>query len=108
MGFFKKDTVEETVTTDKEFKYGTNHLFITNNGYLMLNNGYTQFRIYLKHIDTVVYYTQDQTSSINGSIALNIVGQGVVLGSVYVTNSGFLKDQLQDWLIARIEEYKDK
>ncbi|EEM16203.1 hypothetical protein COM13_28410 [Bacillus pseudomycoides] len=86
--------------TDNKFTWKNNVIEITEDGYLLTSGIIGIVRIPVRHIETVTYTMNPLKPSID--IDINLIGKGVVLGKIIVGMD--LKDEVQDWLLERIEE----
>jgi len=89
--------------TDNKFTWKNNVIEITEAGYLLTSGiiGIVGIvRIPVRHIETVTYTMNPLKPSID--IDINLIGKGVVFGKIIVGMD--LTDEVQDWLLERIEE----
>ncbi|MBD5797722.1 hypothetical protein BHU24_18635 [Bacillus pseudomycoides] len=89
--------------TDNKFTWKNNVIEITEDGYLLTSGiiGIVGIvRIPVRHIETVTYTMNPLKPSID--IDINLIGKGVVFGKIIVGMD--LTDEVQDWLLERIEE----
>lgn len=98
MGLF--GTKNPKTITDNSFSWKDNVIEITESGYLQSKGLINMVRIPVRHIDTVTYSISTTKPSM--SVDLNIIGKGVVLGVITVGID--LKDEVQDWLLNKIEK----
>ena len=97
MGLFSSK--QPKTITDTTFMWNNNVIEITDNGYLQSKGLINMIRIPIRHIETVTYSIITTKPSI--SVEINIIGKGVILGSLLVGID--LKDEIQDWLIEKLE-----
>ncbi|EOO65512.1 hypothetical protein ACQVPJ_26240 [Bacillus mycoides] len=83
--------------TDNEFTWKKNTIKITDM-YVESSGLINIVRIPKKHIETVTY--QIKTTKPSMSVDINLIGKGVVLGTIDVGID--LKDEIQDWLMSRL------
>ena len=86
--------------TDNKFTWKNNVIEITEAGYLLTSGIIGIVRIPVRHIETVTYTMNPLKPSID--IDINLIGKGVVFGKIIVGMD--LTDEVQDWLLERIEE----
>jgi hypothetical protein len=97
MSLFGSKAEGKTVT-DTEFSWKKNNIRIIN-GYLKSEGLINMVRIPIKHIETVTYVINTTKPSI--SVELRIIGKGTILGTLEVGID--LKDEIQDWLLEKLE-----
>lgn len=98
MGLFSSK--KPKTITENEFSWKDNIIEITEGGYLQSSGLINMVRIPLRHIETVTYSINTLKPSIN--VDLHIIGKGVVLGTLTVGID--LKDEIQDWLLDKLEK----
>lgn len=95
MGLFGSKTAK--VVTDTEFSWKDNKIKITDT-YVESSGLINIVRVPKKHIETVTY--EIKTGKVSMSVDINLVGKGVVLGTIAVGID--LKDEVQDWLLKNL------
>ncbi|MBM7661100.1 non-ribosomal peptide synthetase component E (peptide arylation enzyme) [Bacillus mesophilus] len=99
MGLFKSKETKTKVISENEFSWSENKVSITEDGYLLSEGVMNINRIPIRHIETVTYHI-NMTKDV-AATEIQLVGKGVVLGVLKVGNE--LKDELQDWLLAKLK-----
>ncbi|MGY3716163.1 hypothetical protein ACWE42_11650 [Sutcliffiella cohnii] len=100
MGLFSSSkNSKKKIVSEKEYAWNKNKIELTDDGYLLSDGIININRIPIRHIETIVY-----SVNITKEVAvpeLQIIGKGVVLGTIKVGHDE--KDELQDWLLDRLE-----
>lgn len=96
MGLFGSKTAK--IVTDTEFSWKDNKIKITD--FYVESSGLINIvRVPKKHIETVTY--EIKTGKVSMSVDINLIGKGVVLGTIAVGID--LKDEVQDWLLKNLD-----
>ncbi|MEI5986497.1 hypothetical protein VJ786_16445 [Sphingobacterium sp. PU5-4] len=96
MGLF--GTKNAKTITDTEFSWKDIKIKITDT--YVESSGLINFvRVPKKHIETVTY--EIKTGKVSMSVDINLVGKGVVLGTIAVGID--LKEEVQDWLLKNLD-----
>ncbi|HHT7202547.1 MULTISPECIES: hypothetical protein [Bacillus] len=96
MGLF--GTKNAKIVTDTEFSWKDNKIKITDT--YVESSGLINFvRVPKKHIETVAY--EIKTGKVSMSVDINLIGKGVVLGTIAVGID--LKEEVQDWLLKNLD-----
>ncbi|HFV0310733.1 hypothetical protein [Bacillus mobilis] len=96
MGLF--GTKNAKTVTDTEFSWKDNKIKITDT--YVESSGLINFvRVPKKHIETVAY--EIKTGKVSMSVDINLIGKGVVLGTIAVGID--LKEEVQDWLLKNLD-----
>ncbi|HFK1513694.1 MULTISPECIES: hypothetical protein [Bacillus cereus group] len=96
MGLF--GTKNAKTITDTEFSWKDNKIKITDT--YVESSGLINFvRVPKKHIETVTY--EIKTGKVSMSVDINLIGKGVVLGTIAVGID--LKEEVQDWLLKNLD-----
>lgn len=83
---------------ENEFAWKKNRIAVQN-GFLVSEGLINVVRIPVKHIETVTYSIEGVKEAITPE--LRIIGKGTVLGTLKVGVD--LKDDIQDWIIEKLE-----
>lgn len=96
MGLF--GTKNAKTITDTEFSWKDNKIKITDT--YVESSGLINFvRVPKKDIETVAY--EIKTGKVSMSVDINLIGKGVVLGTIAVGID--LKEEVQDWLLKNLD-----
>ncbi|WP_242250240.1 hypothetical protein [Bacillus cereus group sp. BfR-BA-01324] len=96
MGLF--GTKNAKTVTNTEFSWKDNKIKITDT--YVESSGLINFvRVPKKHIETVTY--EIKTGKVSMSVDINLIGKGVVLGTIAVGID--LKEEVQDWLLKNLD-----
>ncbi|KWU68451.1 hypothetical protein AWW71_04965 [Bacillus cereus] len=95
MGLF--GTKNAKTITDTEFSWKDNKIKITDT-YVESSGLINVVRVPKKHIETVTY--EIKTGKVSISVDINLIGKGVVLGTIAVGID--LKEEIQDWLLKNL------
>lgn len=98
MGIFGSKDKRKKKVSMNEYSWKENKIAITEDGYIISEGSINANRIPIRHIDTITY-SMNVTKDI-GVPEIQIIGKGVILGTLKVANE--TKDELQDWLLARL------
>ncbi|MCC2483681.1 hypothetical protein LKM01_17805 [Bacillus pacificus] len=96
MGLF--GTKNAKTITDTEFSWKDNKIKITDT-YVQSSGLINVVRVPKKHIETVAY--EIKTGKVSMSVDINLIGKGVVLGTIAVGID--LKEEVQDWLLKNLD-----
>lgn len=96
MGLF--GTKNAKTITDTEFSWKDNKIKITDT-YVESSGLINVVRVPKKHIETVTY--EIKTGKVSISVDINLIGKGVVLGTIAVGID--LKEEVQDWLLKNLD-----
>jgi len=96
MGLFSSKNPK--TITDTEFLWKDNAIKITDT-YVETSGLINFVRVPKKHIETVTY--EIKTGKVSVSVDINLIGKGVVLGTIAVGID--LKEEVQDWLLKNLD-----